>query len=263
MSDIFAISVENSKLITVPRISHTQNFNNMSKELLRRKLSEETTWRCGACSKPETGNVQFEIAHVNPSCNGGSDEYENLILLCQTCHAEYDSHIIRGNKLNRNLEDVSFWINKLKAHKKQWMETSGKFSKLELDCLFDLYKSYKEGIKAEEWIQCNKQKPLCLDFPEDQIVNYNFNISGKTLTLSRKAKYFHAGIDLYSIMVQKIYLYNFRNLFNNNLISKLDNDSGVIEGKLIDSCNIFLTNEGVKFCKNFEKLTPIAKRQIP
>lgn len=227
----------------------------MSEEILRRKLSEETTWRCGACSTPEIGNARFEMAHINPSCNGGSDDYENKILLCQRCHTEYDSHIIRGNKLNTNTGEAQLWIDKLRAHKRQWMEVSGKYSKLELDCLFDLYKSYTGGAKAEEWIESYKQVPLFLEYPHSDIIKYAFNLSGENkthfITITGQAGYFHRGAELYGIKVQKIYLYSFRNLIKNNLVAKLDSPQGNVIGRIVEACDIFLTDDGVNFCRRF------------
>lgn len=55
----------------------------MISKATRRKL--ETVWKnqCAIC-----GNKDFlEVHHITPKTSGGTDDYDNLILLCACCHS--------------------------------------------------------------------------------------------------------------------------------------------------------------------------------
>ncbi len=49
----------------------------------KRKLEDVWHNQCAIC-----GNKDFlEIHHITPKTSGGTDDYDNLILLCASCHA--------------------------------------------------------------------------------------------------------------------------------------------------------------------------------
>lgn len=63
----------------------------------RRKI--ETFWnnQCAIC-----GNNDFlEIHHLTPKAHGGTDDYDNLILLCACCHAAIHHRSYNPEKYNR------------------------------------------------------------------------------------------------------------------------------------------------------------------
>lgn len=63
----------------------------------RRKI--ETFWKnqCAIC-----GNKDFlEIHHLTPKTGGGTDDYDNLILLCACCHAAIHHRAYNPEKYNR------------------------------------------------------------------------------------------------------------------------------------------------------------------
>lgn len=49
----------------------------------RRKLEQAWNYQCAICGQ----NDFLEAHHIIPKEKGGSDEYDNLILLCACCHA--------------------------------------------------------------------------------------------------------------------------------------------------------------------------------
>ena len=55
----------------------------MISKATRNKIEKAWNYKCAVC-----GNNDFlEIHHLTPKEQGGSDEYDNLILLCACCHA--------------------------------------------------------------------------------------------------------------------------------------------------------------------------------
>lgn len=55
----------------------------MISKATRNKIEKVWNYKCAVC-----GNNDFlEIHHLTPKEQGGSDEYDNLILLCACCHA--------------------------------------------------------------------------------------------------------------------------------------------------------------------------------
>jgi len=141
---------------------------NKIKLTTKKLLLEETIYRCGHCNK-SIEEETYNIAHVKPKCFGGSDDFENLIILCDGnktnrkigCHYKWDKHIVpilncikkgikkyKGRVINKDqIKEANYWLDQLLESKKRWMFESGKYSKVELDLLFDLYQE-----KNCEWI---------------------------------------------------------------------------------------------------------------
>ena len=133
-------------------------------EKIRKELLEETNYRCGSCMRNITPRVYYlddspdknpihdyviynyekqayydteeqkfynisDRCHIIPNAEV-KDEYNdfyNLIALCKICHHEVD----KAKMLD---------ITELKRLKLHWLIASGRFTKIEFDCLFDLYK---------------------------------------------------------------------------------------------------------------------------
>ena len=49
---------------------------------LRRRLLEAAGWRCTRCALPG----RLEVHHRQPLYRGGTDDQDNLQVLCVTCH---------------------------------------------------------------------------------------------------------------------------------------------------------------------------------
>jgi hypothetical protein len=127
---------------------------------LKNKLLSETIYRCGYCLK-NIEKEKFEIAHIVPCIDGGEEVYENLMVLCSGselekksgCHYKWDfgREIVPLVKRERNGEILSeaeikkkrLWESLFRNLKNEWMFASGKYSRIELDLLFDLYSVVK------------------------------------------------------------------------------------------------------------------------
>ena len=59
----------------------------------KRKVAEFWNNECACCRNKD----YLEFHHLTPRAEGGTDDYDNLILLCGSCHA-----IIHGRKYNPN-----------------------------------------------------------------------------------------------------------------------------------------------------------------
>ena len=55
----------------------------MISKATRRKIENYWNSKCAVCGK----NDFLEIHHMTPKSQGGTDDYDNLILLCACCHA--------------------------------------------------------------------------------------------------------------------------------------------------------------------------------
>lgn len=65
-------------------------------EIVKRKLYAESMGRCmnPKCQKEllrENGDV-IEKAHIDPYCETADNSFENLVLLCPTCHTDFDKN---------------------------------------------------------------------------------------------------------------------------------------------------------------------------
>ena len=50
------------------------------------EIGEQDTWFCEGCMKEFHINSGLEIHHIKYRSHGGTDEIENLICLCVSCH---------------------------------------------------------------------------------------------------------------------------------------------------------------------------------
>ncbi|MCD7725322.1 MAG: HNH endonuclease [Clostridiales bacterium] len=70
----------------------------MISKATRKKI--ETVWKnqCAIC-----GNKDFlEIHHLTPKASGGTDDYDNLILLCACCHATIHGRAYHPSQYNNH-----------------------------------------------------------------------------------------------------------------------------------------------------------------
>jgi hypothetical protein len=81
---------------------------------IRKKALVASARRCCVCHRYK--GVKVEVHHIIPREEGGSDEFENAIVLCFDCHADvghYNPKHPRGN---------SFSQTELRAHRDQWYQ---------------------------------------------------------------------------------------------------------------------------------------------
>jgi hypothetical protein len=190
---------------------------------IKKELLEETNYRCASCLCSieyvfNDGNFfRFdEKAHATPYSETQDNSFENLITLCPTCHTKYDKHPEKAESVTR-----------LRRLKRQWIEASGKYSKLELDLLFDLYNE-RDDV---EWIRI-------LNNPKDN--------DGKQI--NQRA----------FLLMSYLSLPLLRNLAENNLILCVDNGmkgiklSGRTLGDVPMGPVVFaITEQGYQFCQKF------------
>ena len=86
----------------------------------RKIIHERDKW-CVCCGNP----YRLEIAHYISRGNGGLGIPENLVLLCQDCHREYDQS---GNRLQR-LALGSYIKSYLQTQYPNWDEKKLKYRK--------------------------------------------------------------------------------------------------------------------------------------
>ena len=55
----------------------------MLSKYIKRKVSEHWNYQCSVCGR----NDYLEFHHLIPVSKGGTDDYDNIILLCAYCHA--------------------------------------------------------------------------------------------------------------------------------------------------------------------------------
>lgn len=191
------------------------------KENVKRKLLEETQFRCGYCltsiefALDDSNFFQFgEKAHLTPYSDTEDNSFENLITLCPTCHTKFDKN-----------PDKQGSVARLKELKRHWFIASGTYTKLELDCLFALFQK-----KNFTWIKEESFKTG----------------DGETFTA-------HS----FSTPANQGYL--FQNLINKGLVNPVL-EKGAFQGnKLVlgpsrpahDMLVFILTTKGEEFCRNF------------
>jgi len=191
---------------------------------IKRALLEETIYRCANCLVSieycEGDNTFFrfdEKAHITPYNETQDNSFENLITLCPNCHTKFDKNKDKKGSLKR-----------LKELKLQWLGISGKYSKLELDCLLALYRYTKEDNKI--------------------YFIYNQEFTKKDGT---KVTY-----PVFSVPVKQMYL--FYNLIINKLVhvQKMHGavkSNGVVlisgHGPYEDELLLFLSTNGKTFCE--------------
>ena len=67
-------------------------------------VAAEQAWQCLHCHSLLPAS--FEVDHVNPLWNGGTDERSNLVALCGTCHTEKTYRENSDRVLNRRRAGV-------------------------------------------------------------------------------------------------------------------------------------------------------------
>ena len=102
----------------------------MITKVVKRKISECWNHRCAVCDR----NDILEFHHLIPLSEGGSDDYDNIILLCASCHAT-----VHGRKFNPNKPN-SYFANEIGTREtKEKLNLSQKTHLTESS----LYKRYK------------------------------------------------------------------------------------------------------------------------
>ena len=97
---------------------------------LKRRVLLEAGHRCAIHTCRHTETV---IHHITPWAKSQEHEYENLIALCPNCHTRAD----RG-EIDRK---------SLRIYKANLRYAHDKFSKLEIDILFELYKEREKMVR--------------------------------------------------------------------------------------------------------------------
>lgn len=64
----------------------------------RRKLEQAWNYECAICG----ANDYLEAHHIIPREKGGSDDYDNLILLCACCHAGVHKRVYNASNYRQN-----------------------------------------------------------------------------------------------------------------------------------------------------------------
>ncbi len=59
-------------------------------ERVKKQVAAEQQWRCSGCDDVLTS--AFQVDHVRPLWQGGSNERDNLTALCANCHALKTQH---------------------------------------------------------------------------------------------------------------------------------------------------------------------------
>jgi hypothetical protein len=49
-------------------------------------IASQQEWKCGHCNK--VLEASYEVDHIKPLSEGGSESEDNLVALCRTCHGE-------------------------------------------------------------------------------------------------------------------------------------------------------------------------------
>lgn len=76
--------------------------NQASQALARKRIIAKRGNKCEHCGY----DGYIELAHINPHRNGGGFDDNNLLLLCEKCHAEFDG-IVKRKYLDEKREH---WI---------------------------------------------------------------------------------------------------------------------------------------------------------
>ena len=68
----------------------------MINKFVKRKISECWNYQCAICGQ----NDYLEFHHLIPVSEGGTDDYDNIILLCTCCHAAVHGRTYNPQKPN-------------------------------------------------------------------------------------------------------------------------------------------------------------------
>jgi hypothetical protein len=219
-------------------------------EKIRKTLLEETNYRCGSCMRNITPRVYYlndspdknpihdyaiynyekkayydtkeqkfynisDRCHITPNAEV-DDEYNdfyNLIALCKICHHEVD----KAKMLN---------TKELKRLKLHWMILSGRFTRVEIDCIMELH-----------------LPPLVADNNQIFVKPYINNSPNE-------------GHFYYEINAMNIFL--FRNIIRYNFIICELHRGGLQVGtktgnvRPADFYIMVLTDKGIEFCEKFK-----------
>jgi|GEM_PF-2443301 len=75
-------------------------------EQLKRRVLRRDRWRCqkcGATDKP------LHVHHKVSLSRGGTNDLDNLVTLCEDCHAEYHPHMAHLKKKTRKKTGEEVW----------------------------------------------------------------------------------------------------------------------------------------------------------
>lgn len=101
---ILHVKIENGTLEPIP--SANTNFGNPKNrsqssypsnwDSLARQTNKRDNWTCQKCSAQggPYGNAKLAAHHMIPKSSGGSDDVDNLITVCHSCHEEEHGHSI-------------------------------------------------------------------------------------------------------------------------------------------------------------------------
>ncbi len=268
-------------------------------EKIRKALLEETNYRCGSCMRNITPRVYYlddgpdknpihdyviynyekkeeqkfynisDRCHIIPNAEvkDGYNDFYNLIALCKICHHEVD----KAKMLD---------ITELKRLKLHWMIASGRFTKIEFDCLFDLYDK-KDCYHIREIIIPNETYSQRIteffnkeryDFARlNKIADIYWLYSGSRFILLNPSQDYSQGVVMmhlglkendfklmkiectsFAIILDNQYdLKFFEGLINNDFVeNKLIIGTENNDGKIM--CALILKNNGNDFCEKFK-----------
>jgi len=76
-------SCKNKIKISINKINPTMGRTNLSKKIIRLGATHDILYKCFNCGWDK---CVCDIHNIKPKCDGGSDELNNLIILCPNCH---------------------------------------------------------------------------------------------------------------------------------------------------------------------------------
>ena len=149
---------------------------------LERKILVEAGHRCAI---PTCRHIQVEVHHIVPWSKCKCHEYENLIALCPNCHTRAD----RG-KIDRK---------SLKMYKNKLRFLHDKFSRLEVDFLFELAEKGEVGVQLPDFMSFLVKRILDADYCSKEkrkpiFTISNMDISANLFTITDKGKEFLSDI---------------------------------------------------------------------
>lgn len=219
---------------------------------IKRELLQETNYRCGYCMRNITPKMYYieeeatqktpifdytykklfnvhDRAHIEPNSDVEDDfkDYYNLIALCKQCHWEID----KPKMLNSN---------ELKRQKLYWMVASGRFTRLEIDCLFQLYYSNKNHLSGKVYPSVF-QRML-----EPDGSPFNQNVPGEKKVL-------------YVMSIPRNFLFMFDKISKNKFVainpdvtSNMHISNTKIGKAQLPNHELYLLPDGMNFCDKFK-----------
>lgn len=137
---------------------------------LKSVVNDNTCFKCGVTSVLSEDTVIVDRAHILAVCEGGSDELDNLHLLCRSCHR--DSEVYSG-------EEYNLWF--LSKSKEQFATSlfvlwdKGELNSNHLDDYFNKVKSDCIKNVSQEWydfqIKYFKEKNKTLLYEYENLKN--------------------------------------------------------------------------------------------